>query len=252
MTRLPSNASPFTSDMLLFVSDLHLSAARPEVTALFLRFLRERVPGSEGLYILGDLFEAWLGDDLILPEYAPVLAALRELTAAGTPVFVQHGNRDFLLGAGFSEASGCRLLPEAHVVDIYGRRTLLLHGDTLCTDDREYQAMRAQLRQPDFIAAFVAKPAAERVAFAKSLRERSQAETRRKSEYIMDVNADAVSAAVREHRADRLIHGHTHRPGVHAHTVDGRAVERIVLGDWNAHGSVVVCDAAGCRLGSWE
>lgn len=235
----------------LFVSDIHLSAARPQVTALFLRFLQERAPGSAGLYILGDLFEAWLGDDLVLPEYAPVLAALQNLTATG-PVFVQHGNRDFLLGEGFAAASGCRLLPEAHVVDVHGQRTLLLHGDTLCTDDHEYQAMRAQLRHPDFMAGFLTKPAAERVAFATSLREKSQAETRRKAEYIMDVNVEAVSAAVREHKAERLIHGHTHRPGVHTHEVDGRTVQRFVLGDWNETGSVLVCDATGCRLESFR
>lgn len=234
--------------MFLFISDLHLSAARPEVTALFLRFLRERAAGSEGLYILGDLFEAWLGDDLVLPEYVPVLSALRALNAGGTPVFVQHGNRDFLLGEGFAAASGCRLLPEVQAVTLYNRRILLLHGDTLCTDDHEYQSMRAQLRHPDFIAAFLAKPAAERVAFAKSLREKSQAETSRKSEYIMDVNADAVSAAAREHQATRLIHGHTHRPGMHTQDVDGHAVQRIVLGDWNEKGSVAVCDMAGCSL----
>ncbi|MGE0081482.1 MAG: UDP-2,3-diacylglucosamine diphosphatase [Thiohalomonadaceae bacterium] len=234
--------------MLLFIADLHLSTARPEVGELFLRFLRERAPGSEGLYILGDLFEAWLGDDLVLPDYAPILSALKTLTAAGTPVFVQHGNRDFLLGEGFAAASGCTLLPEAHVMDLYGRRTLLLHGDTLCTDDHEYQAMRVQLRRPEFITAFLAKPAAERIAFARSLRERSQAETSRKSEYIMDVNAAAVADAARQHQAVRIIHGHTHRAGVHTHAVNSHEVERVVLGDWGAQGSVAVCDAAGCRL----
>ena len=234
--------------MLLFISDLHLNAARPVVTTLFLRFLKERAAGSEGLYILGDLFEAWIGDDLVPPEYGPVIAALRELTAAGTPVFVQHGNRDFLLGQDFAAQSGCRLLPDAQVVDVAGGRTLLLHGDTLCTDDHEYQAMRAQLRHPAFIATFLAKPAAERVAFARSLREKSQAETSRKSEYIMDVNAEAVADAAREHNVMRIIHGHTHRPGVHAHALDGHGVERIVLGDWGETGSVAVCDGAGCRL----
>jgi UDP-2,3-diacylglucosamine hydrolase len=234
--------------MLLFISDLHLNAARPDITALFQRFLKERAVGSEGLYILGDLFEAWIGDDLVPPEYGPVIAALRELTAAGTPVFVQHGNRDFLLGQDFAAQSGCRLLPDAQVVDVAGGRTLLLHGDTLCTDDHEYQAMRAQLRHPAFIAAFLAKPPAERVAFAKSLREKSQTETSRKSEYIMDVNAEAVADAAREHKVIRIIHGHTHRPGVHTHTLDGHGVERIVLGDWGEKGSVAVCDGAGCRL----
>lgn len=237
--------------MFLFVSDLHLSASRPEVTGLFLRLLREDAPGCEGLYILGDLFEAWLGDDLVLPEYAPVVAALKTLTSAGTPVYVQHGNRDFLLGEDFAAASGCELLPEAYVIELHGERTLLLHGDTLCTDDHEYQAMRAQLRRPDFIAAFLAKPSAERIAFARSLRERSQAETSRKSEYIMDVNADAVVSAARHHQAVRIIHGHTHRAGVHTHDVDGRTLERIVLGDWNEKGSIAVCDAPGCHLKSF-
>jgi UDP-2,3-diacylglucosamine hydrolase len=232
----------------LFISDLHLSEKRPEVTALFLRFLREQAAGAEALYILGDLFEAWLGDDLILPDYRPVLEAFRALTAGGTTLFVMHGNRDFLIGDAFAELTGARLLGEPAVIVLHGRRALLMHGDTLCTDDLPYQQMRAQLRKPEFIADFLRKPAAERIAFAQQLRARSQEETRRKQEYIMDVNAEAVAAAYRAHEVDLLIHGHTHRLGWHTFPVDERKVERIVLGDWDKVGSVLVADAQGMRM----
>jgi UDP-2,3-diacylglucosamine hydrolase len=232
----------------LFISDLHLSGQRADLRALFLRFLRERAQGAAALYILGDLFEAWLGDDLVLPEYQPVLEALRTVTAAGTPIYVMHGNRDFLLGDAFAQQTGCTLLAEPAVIELHGRRALLLHGDTLCTDDLPYQQMRTQLRHPGFIATFLAKPPQERVAFAQQLRARSQEETSRKQEYIMDVNTEAVAAAYRTHGVDLLIHGHTHRLGRHTFPVDGRKVERIVLGDWDRVGSVLVADGEGLEM----
>ena len=234
--------------MYLFVSDLHLSAEQPRITGLFLEFLNEQAAGAEGLYILGDLFEAWLGDDVVLPEYEPVLQALSDLTASGVPVWVQRGNRDFLLGEEFARRTGCRLLDDAQVVQLPDGPALLMHGDTLCTDDIPYQKMRQQLRDPAWIAAFLEKTPAERVAFARDLRERSQRETGEKAETIMDVNAGAVAEAMQGHGVRRLIHGHTHRLHHHHITLDGTPAERIVLGDWGEAGSAVVCDDAGCRL----
>jgi len=232
----------------LFISDLHLAAERPHVTELFLDFLREEARGAEALYILGDLFEAWLGDDIVLPEYEPVLQALAELSAANVSVMVQKGNRDFLLGAEFARRIGCRLMDDEEVIQLPDGPTLLMHGDTLCTDDIPYQQMREQLRDPAWMDTFLSKPPEERIAFARELRERSQRETGEKAETIMDVNAGAVDATMRAHGVHRLIHGHTHRPGHHELNVGGKPAERIVLGDWGETGSAVVCDDYGCRL----
>ena len=231
----------------LFLADLHLSRERPAVTERFLTFLAERAGDAECLYILGDLFEAWVGDDCVAEEYEPVLDALRESTDAGLNVYLQHGNRDFLLGEGFAARTGVRLLPEPAPIDLYGTPTLLLHGDTLCTDDRPYQEMRAKFRDPAWIAGFLSKPPQERLAFARELRATSAAATADKDAGLMDVNADAVAAAAREHGAARIIHGHTHRPGRHVHRVDGREVERLVLGAWDeAAGDLLVCAPSGC------
>src|SRR3569623_1511570 len=216
----------------LFISDLHLSADRPALTALFLVFLRERAPRAETLYILGDLFEVWLGDDAVHPAYHPVLSALREL-AARRPVYVMHGNRDFLLGNAFAQASGCRLLADPSVIDLNGERTLLMHGDVLCTDDVEYQQFRAHVRNPETEQQF---------------RDASRERSRYKTEEIMDVNQEAVAAVMRAHDVRQFIHGHTHRPAIHRFTLDGREARRIVLGDWYEQGSVLVCDEASCRL----
>jgi UDP-2,3-diacylglucosamine hydrolase len=232
----------------LFISDLHLSGARAETIALFLRFLRERAASSEALYILGDLFEAWLGDDLVPPEYGEVLAALRVLTDNGVPVRIMRGNRDFLLGEAFARKTGCELLPEPATIELYGRRALLLHGDTLCTDDVLYQQMRTKLRHPAFMAAFLEKPAQERIAFARELRAKSTEETSRKEEYIMDVNSAAVVAAFHDNHADLIIHGHTHRPLRHLPSVEEGMGERIVLGDWGSVGSILVVEREGARL----
>ncbi len=232
----------------LFVSDIHLCAERPATTRLFLEFLEHRAASAEALYILGDLFEAWLGDDFILPEFRSVTAALKKLTGAGVPVYVMHGNRDFLIGEGFAELTGCRLIPDPKVIDLYGRAALLMHGDTLCTDDLAYQEMRAKLRSLTWIRAFLEKPAEERMAFARELRARSRSETQAKDEYVMDVNGEAVSRILEKFDISLLIHGHTHRPGTHEITVNGRTGQRIVLGDWYETGSVLACDADGCRL----
>src|SRR3569833_1442159 len=231
----------------LFISDLHLSADRPALTALFLVFLRERAPRAETLYILGDLFEVWLGDDAGHPAYHPVLSALREL-AARRPVYVMHGNRDFLLGNAFAQASGCRLLADPSVIDLNGERTLLMHGDVLCTDDVEYQQFRAHVRSPDTQRHFLGLAIEQRIAMAKQFRDASRERTSEKAEAIMDVNQDAVTAALRAYGVHQLIHGHTHRPAIHEFELDGHPARRIVLGDWYEQGSVLTCDAAGCRL----
>lgn len=230
----------------LFISDLHLSAERPRTIQLFLDFLAEEAQRAEALYILGDLFEAWLGDDLVLPEYPPVLAALKALNDSGVAVYVMRGNRDFLLDGEFERVSGCQLIDEPQVIDLYGTPTLLMHGDLLCTDDHAYQKMRRQLRDPHWIAQFMAMDPEQRMAFARELRDRSRKETGEKSETIMDVNNDTVTAYLKEYQVLRLIHGHTHRPASHNHLLDGTMATRYVLTDWHEYGGMLRCDIDGC------
>jgi UDP-2,3-diacylglucosamine hydrolase len=233
----------------LFISDLHLSAERPAITALFLDFLHHRARQAEALYILGDLFEYWIGDDLAnQPEVRPLIAALHELTGSGVPVYVMHGNRDFLLGPGFEQATGCRLLPDPTVIDLYGERVLLMHGDTLCTDDTDYLKFRAMVRNPQWVQQFLGKPVAERINMVREYREVSKTATAAKKPEIMDVNAGAVAAAFQSHGVHQLIHGHTHRPAQHTLSLNGQTVHRTVLGDWYEQGSVLVCDVNGCVL----
>ena len=232
----------------LFISDLHLDASRPETTALFFDFLARRARTAAALYILGDLFEAWIGDDDDAAPGPEVAAALRALVDAGVPVRFLHGNRDFLLGVRFAAAAGLELLPETVTIDLYGRPVLLLHGDTLCTDDIDYQAFRAQVRDPAWQARMLALPLAQRRALAGQLRETSRTATQGKAESITDVNPDAVEQALRAHRTAQMIHGHTHRPAVHEGSLDSQPMRRAVLGDWYAHGSVLCCDAQGWRL----
>jgi len=230
----------------LFISDLHLNGERPETIRLFLDFLAGEARTAEALYILGDLFEAWLGDDLVPPEYQPVISALRQLADSGVAIYVMHGNRDFLLGPQFEQASGCRLIEDPLHLDLYGTPTLLMHGDLLCTDDLPYQAMRQQLRNPEWINAFLTKSAEERIAFAQGLRERSRKETGEKAESIMDVNQQTVVRYLQEHGVKQLIHGHTHRPATHRHRLDGDEAIRYVLPEWHEHGGALRCDANGC------
>ncbi|HKJ09627.1 MAG TPA: UDP-2,3-diacylglucosamine diphosphatase [Gammaproteobacteria bacterium] len=234
----------------VFISDLHLDPERPVITELFLDFLAGPARGCDALYILGDLFEAWVGDDDDSPTLQPVLEALADCTGTGLPVSVMTGNRDFLIGEGFTARTGCRLLPDPSVVDLYGEPTLLMHGDTLCTDDLEYQQFRRLVRDPAWQRQFLAKPLEERRHMAAGLRETSRQRTAHKTVDIMDVNHEAVLSALREHHVRRLIHGHTHRPATHELTVDGAPATRIVLGDWYEQGSVLWCDPTGCRLQS--
>lgn len=217
----------------LIISDLHLSQQRPGTVALFLRFLQERARGSGALYILGDLFDAWIGDDNALPPAPEIIAALRRFTDGGGQLFVMHGNRDFLLGDAFAQATGCQLLPDPFVADLDGQRTLLMHGDLLCSDDTEYQQARQLLRSPEFIHDFIARPIEERVRLAAEYRRRSGEVTSLKSADIMDVNQQTVEHYLREHQVSRLIHGHTHRPAVHEFQLDGETARRYVLEDWH-------------------
>ncbi len=231
----------------LFISDLHLSEERPDKLALFFEFLSGPARGSEALYILGDLFEVWLGDDDDTPPVPAILKSLADLREARVPLYIMRGNRDFLMGAAFEAKTGATLLPDASLVDLCGSKTLLLHGDTLCTKDVAYQAFRQMVRNPEWQAQALATPLAARRGMAKQLRRDSVIAMRGKTPLIMDVDQGAVESAMRQHGVYRLIHGHTHRPGVHRFMLDGSPAERIVLGDWYEQDSVLVCDEHGCR-----
>lgn len=232
----------------LFISDLHLDASRPGITELFLKFLQGEASKAEALYILGDFFEAWVGDDDDDPHHARIIDGLAALSRAGVPVRLMHGNRDFLIGRSFLDRTGATLLAEPTVLDLYGTPTLLLHGDTLCTDDQEYQMVRRMLRDPAWQKDYLAKPLSERRAIAAHAREQSKKHTAAKAEYIMDVNQQAVETAMRQHGVSRMIHGHTHRPAVHRFKADGRDMERVVLGDWYEQSSQLSWDKSGGML----
>ncbi len=229
----------------LFVSDLHLAPDNPGPLQSFIQLLEGRARAADRLFILGDLFELWIGDDYVDPAFEPLLDALQACTRSGTPVLLMHGNRDFLIGERFLRRSGCTRLDDPTLVELYGRRVLLMHGDLLCTDDVDYQRLRRQFRDPAWQRQVLQRPVAERLAMARQARAASDQATRDKPQAIMDVNPDAVVAALRESGADLLVHGHTHRPATHRLQVDGRAVQRIVLGDWYRAGSVLVLDAGG-------
>ncbi len=233
----------------LFISDLHLSADHPHTMAAFQRFIATVAPQAGALYILGDLFEYWAGDDdLDDPFHARVIGALHGLAAQGIKVFLMHGNRDLLMGDALAQACDARLLPDPTLLDLYGTPTLVSHGDTLCTDDVEYQRFRVQVHDAAFQTNFLARPLAERKAYIEMLRRQSTSAKQSKDSAIMDVNADAVAALLREFRYPRLIHGHTHRPDRHEHSIDGHICERWVLSDWDRTPSALRCDAQGCSV----
>jgi len=234
----------------LFISDLHLHADRPEGIEQFVEFTRREAVSADAVYILGDLFEVWIGDDDTDPTHAPVIDALALLKREGVPCHFMQGNRDFLVGRRFATATGCKLLGDWEIIDMHGTRVLLTHGDLLCTDDKPYMALRAMVRDGAWQRDFLAKPLSERRAIATDLRARSRTETARKPADIMDVNQQAVESAMRERGVTRLLHGHTHRPAIHEFTLDGAPATRIVLGDWFDSGSVVRWDRHGFRLES--
>ncbi|SHM01824.1 UDP-2,3-diacylglucosamine diphosphatase [Rhodanobacter sp. OK091] len=233
----------------LFISDLHLDPSRPRITELFENYLASNeVRHADALYILGDLVEAWLGDDDDAELPQRIAAATRAVRDAGVPVYFMVGNRDFLLGQAFAERAGMTLLDDGTVHEIQGRPTLLMHGDVLCTDDVAYQAVRRQVRNPEWQKQILSMPLEARRTFAAKAREDSKAHTGSTMESIMDVNGDAVAQAMRKAGVTRLIHGHTHRPAVHAFMLDGKAAERIVLGDWYEQGSVLRVGDDGAEL----
>lgn len=217
----------------LFISDLHLEESRPDITDAFMTFLDEKARGVEKLYILGDFFEAWIGDDERTPLQEQVAHALRALSETGTELFLMHGNRDFLIGEAFCNRIGATLLDDPTVVDLYGTPSLLMHGDSLCTADVEYQKFRANMRNPQWQQMILQRPLAERQLMARQLRDISMAKNKGKEESIMDVTPDEVVKAMDAHGVQRLIHGHTHRPAVHELEAGGKPAKRIVLGDWD-------------------
>ncbi|MGH8272038.1 MAG: UDP-2,3-diacylglucosamine diphosphatase [Gammaproteobacteria bacterium] len=232
----------------LFISDLHLDPVRPAITALFLDFLGGEARHAEALYILGDLFEVWLGDDDPDPHHARVAETLHELADAGTPVYFMVGNRDFLLGEDYARRAGMTILDEPLHLDLHGTPTLVLHGDVLCTDDVAYQSFRALVRNPAWQKDFLSRPLEVRRALAGQVREESKSRGATTAPEIMDVNAQAVATAFSEHGTPRMIHGHTHRPAIHRLDVGGTARERIVLGDWYEQGSVLRVNDDGVEL----
>ncbi|HEY0230946.1 MAG TPA: UDP-2,3-diacylglucosamine diphosphatase [Dokdonella sp.] len=223
----------------LFISDLHLDASRPHITRLFVEFVHREATRAKALYILGDLFEAWIGDDVEDETADQVAAALAALHAHGVPCFFIHGNRDFLLGDAYARRARMTLLPDPSVIQIEGEQVLLMHGDTLCTDDAPYQAFRAQAHAPAWQQAFLARPIEERRVLAMQARAESRRYTNSVEESITDVNAPAVVKALHSHESWNLIHGHTHRPAVHHLNLDDTRAQRTVLGDWYEQGSVL-------------
>lgn len=232
----------------LFISDLHLDAERPEIADQLKVFLKTEAVGADAMYILGDLFESWVGDDDPNPHYATVKIALRSLVSSGVPVYFMHGNRDFAIGEVFARETGVKILPDPLVVELYGENVLLSHGDAYCTDDVQYQTVRKMTRDPDWLAMMLKKPLQERLAFAAQARAASAAHGGNINEKIADVNQRAIERAMREYNVDTMLHGHTHRPGTHRFTLDGEPASRIVLGDWFEHGSVVRWDQNGPKL----
>ena len=228
--------------MILFISDLHLCSSRPESCRIFFDFLAGPARRAQALYILGDLFEYWAGDDDIGDSFnAGIVEALRAC-AAQVPVHLMRGNRDFLLGRRFARTAAVQLIQDPVLIDCGGVQTLLTHGDALCTDDVHYMRFRAEVRSEQWIETFLATPLPERKTKIEALRRESEAEKKRKPNEIMDVSANAVHALLRQHGYPRLIHGHTHRPAMHEHLVEGHRCERWVLADWYASGSYLSCE----------
>jgi UDP-2,3-diacylglucosamine hydrolase len=232
----------------LFISDLHLAPDTPAANETLLNFLEQTAPSTDALYVLGDLFEYWIGDDGLEHPFARRIAdAFRKLSDGGTPLYFMHGNRDFLIGSRFARESGMKILEDPTVVNLYGRPTLLMHGDTLCSGDVAYQKFRAMVRNPAWQQAFLTRPLAERLRMAQDVRGHSEQAKQVKEMAIMDVAPETVEEVLRSHAYPRLIHGHTHRPARHEHIVDGHTCERWVLAAWYEQGSYLLCDAVGCR-----
>lgn len=223
----------------LFIADLHLGDEEPAITAGFIHFLTQQAATADALYILGDLFESWIGDDDTQPLHQQIAAAIKTLVDSGVPCYFIHGNRDFLLGKRFAKESGMILLPETQVLNLYGRKMLIMHGDTLCTDDAGYQAFRAKVHQPWLQTLFLALPLFIRRRIAAKMRASSKAANSNKSLTIMDVNPQAVVDTLAQYQVQWLIHGHTHRPAIHELEANQQPAFRCVLGAWHQEGSMV-------------
>lgn len=236
-------------DHCLFISDLHLCDSRPNITKAFIKFLENIASKAQALYILGDLFEYWAGDDSIIAgTHQASIHGLRSLASKGVPIYLMHGNRDFLLGEGFASATGIKILPDPSLITLYGKAVVLSHGDALCTDDVAYQKFRAEVRSSIWQTQFLSQPLSSRIAYIEQLRAKSEQEKSAKSMQIMDVNSSAVNALLRQFDHPPLfIHGHTHRPNNHVHEVDGKVCERWVLGDWYEQGSYLKLSKDGCH-----
>ncbi len=233
---------------ILFISDLHLSPERPEVTRAFLSFLQQQADSTEALFVLGDLFEAWIGDDDTCATGIKVQEAFKQLTDKGVGLFIQHGNRDFFIGKRFCKATGATLLADEHLVEYMDETVLVMHGDTLCTDDVDYIRFRKRIRHPVSKALLQLLPLTYRQKLANAMRAKSKAANANKPSAIMDVNANAVEAVMAKHCVSTLIHGHTHRPDRHQH----KNGERIVLGDWHDKGWYIAWDSAGINLNNFN
>ena len=231
--------------MILLISDLHLEQERPDISRAFLHFLETRATQAEALYILGDFFEVWIGDDAISPFQRSIAQALRQLSDSGTRIYLMHGNRDFMLGKAFCREAGCTLLKDPSVVELGGEKVLLMHGDSLCTQDAAYMKLRRWLRNP--LSLFILRnlPLATRHKLARKLRNESRAQTRMKASDIVDVTPDEVPRIMAAHGVRTLIHGHTHRPAVHQLMLDDQPARRIVLGDWDKQGWALKIDENG-------
>lgn len=226
---------------IIFISDLHISLEKKEITRRFLAFLENRASYAQALYILGDLFDAWIGDDDNTPPNKTIKKSLKQLTASGTKVFLQLGNRDFLLGKQFAVETGVVLLGDYQVIDIFGVDTLLTHGDLLCSDDIRYQQFRSKSRTEQWIQNVLSKPLLLRFLAARWYRFRSYFHKRKKTKDIMDVNQKTVMEVMKQYNCLRLIHGHTHRPAVHDFTIDGKTAQRFVLAEWKKNSAEILC-----------
>jgi len=238
--------------VILLISDLHLEEERPDITRAFLHFLATRACQAEALYILGDFFEVWIGDDAMTPFQQSIADALRALSERGTRIYLMHGNRDFMLGKGFCRAAGCTLLGDPSVVELGGERVLLMHGDSLCTRDEGYMRLRRLLRNP--LSLFILRHLllSTRRKLARKLRNESRAQTRMKASDIIDVTPELIPRVLAEHGVRTLIHGHTHRPATHELEVDGRPAQRIVLGDWDQQGWALQVDESGFQQAPFD
>lgn len=238
--------------MILLISDLHLEEERPDITRAFLHFLASRACQAEALYILGDFFEVWIGDDAMTPFQQSIADALRALSERGTRIYLMHGNRDFMLGKGFCRAAGCTLLSDPSVVELCGERVLLMHGDSLCTLDEGYMRLRSLLRNP--LSLFILRhlPLSTRRKLARELRNESRTQTRMKASDIIDVTPELIPRVLAEHGVRTLIHGHTHRPATHELKVDGHPARRIVLGDWDQQGWALQVDKSGFQQNPFD